>query len=280
MLVSVFMPTRNRAALLAAGAASVLSQTYRDIELLIVDDGSTDETPSVLADLATRDDRVRHFRNDVPHGAPHARNIAIAAATGHWITGIDDDDSFHPERVAALVEYWRVLEQAGQAFSCRFTQDIYDNGTSRTFSRKSGSPTWSDLFEYNVVGNQAFTLTERLRGVGMFDPDMPAWQDLDLFIRLLKQYGPARLLDLPLYTVNLDERPDRISRQKKDRIVAAFERLSGKHADARPKQIQSLLLQVFGDLYGFKPDARDVSRFMRYGWDGANMRRLLRAWLR
>lgn len=279
-LVSVYMPTRNRQELISAAVASVLTQTYQDIELLVVDDGSTDSTPELLARLAASDRRLRVFRNESSRGAPYSRNVAIAAASGRWITGLDDDDTFHSARIAAFVSYWQTLEQAGASFSCVFSQEVYDHGTHRAETRKPGSLAWSDLFEFNVIGNQAFTLTDRFRAVGMFDVNMPAWQDLDIFVRLLKRYGPARLLDLQLYTLNLVDRPDRISKQRKERILTAFERLCAKHPEVSRKQIQSLFLQVFGDLYGFRPDAADVRRFISYGWNRVNTQRFVKALLR
>jgi glycosyltransferase involved in cell wall biosynthesis len=280
MLVSVYMPTRNRQELMAAAVASVLTQTYQEVELLVVDDGSTDSTPDLLTRMARSDHRLRVFRNESSRGAPHSRNLAISSASGHWITGIDDDDTFHPARVAAFVSYWQMLEQAGAGFSCVFSQDVYDHGTHLSQTHKQGNLEWNDLFEFNSIGNQAFTLTERLRAVGMFDVEMPAWQDLDVFVRLLKHYGPAKLLDMQLYTLSLVDRPDRISKQRKERILTAFERLAAKHPDASRKQIQSLFLQVFGDLYGFKPDVADLRRFMSYGWNRVNTKRFVKAFLR
>jgi hypothetical protein len=169
------------------------------------------------------------------------------------------------------------MERIDPQFSCLFSQDVYDYGTRHVVSRKSGNIEWLDLFEYNGIGNQVFTLTERLRAVGMFDEGMPAWQDMDLFIRLVKQYGAAKLLDAPLYTLSLEDRPDRISKQKKERILMAFERLSAKHTEPERRNIQSLFLQIFGELYGFKPDLDDVRRFASYGWNFANAKRFLKA---
>lgn len=274
-LVSVYMPTKDRASLVQRAALSVLSQTHRDIELLVVDDGSTDDTPAVLNSLAARDDRVRVFRNEVSMGAPYSRNVGISAAKGEWITGIDDDDVFALERIEALLAYWKLLEDAKVQFSCLYTQDIYDDGQHVSRSLKRGDVTWLDLIEYNTVGNQIFTSTERVRRCGMFDVGMPAWQDLDLFMRLMKCYGPAKLLDAPLYTCNLDNRLDRISKSRKERIVAAFERLSSKHPEIRGVTRQKLFLQVFGRLYGHRPDIRDIRTFLSCGWSYRNTRRLL-----
>jgi glycosyltransferase involved in cell wall biosynthesis len=275
MLVSIYMPTKNRSDLLQRAAASVLAQTHPDIELLIVDDGSTDDTPAVMKAMAERDPRVRIFRNEQSKGAPFSRNIAISAARGEWITGLDDDDTFMPERIASLIDYWKLLESAGAAFSCLYTQDVYDDGVSTSVSSKRGTIEWKDMLEFNVVGNQIFCLTERVKAAGMFDVDMPAWQDLDMFIRVLKQFGPARLLDAALYRLSVDDRVDRISKSKKARIINAFDRLSTKHPEAGDVLRQKLFLQVFGKLYGHRPDVKDALRFMSFGWDFNNARRFL-----
>jgi len=277
MLVSIYMPTKNRPDLLRRAVASVLNQTHRELELLIVDDGSTDDTPAVLKALAEQDQRIRFFRNERSKGAPFSRNIAISAARGQWITGLDDDDTFMPERVAALLAYWQLLETIGVEFSCIFTQDIYDDGKKISYSNKHGTVAWKDLLEYNVVGNQIFTLTDRLKSCGMFDVDMPAWQDFDLFMRVLKKFGPAKLLDSALYRLSIDERPDRISRSKKERIISAFERLSAKHPEIENWQRQLLFLQVFGSLYSHRPGPADIAKFLTYGWNYANAKRLLRS---
>lgn len=280
MLVSIYMPTKNREALAAKAIASVLEQTYRNVELIVVDDGSTDGTPEMLARESARDARLRFFRNETSCGAPYSRNLAISNAKGEWITGLDDDDVFHASRIEAFVALWQILEQSGEKFSCIFSQDIYDYETYTTTTRKSGNVEWRDLFEFNGVGNQIFTRTECVRSVGMFDTDMPAWQDLDLFIRVLKTHGPAKLLDAPLYRLSLADRPDRISKQKKERILLAFERLARKHPDADARQIQRLFLQVFGELYGFRPGPGDMRRFASYGWDRVNAKRFVKALLK
>jgi glycosyltransferase involved in cell wall biosynthesis len=279
MLVSIYMPTKNRPDLLKRAVASVLNQTHRELELLIVDDGSTDETPAVLDALARQDGRIRHFRNERSRGAPFSRNLAISAARGQWITGLDDDDTFMPGRVSALLAYWKLLEEVGGDFSCIFTQDIYDDGKTLSYSNKQGSVAWKSLLEYNVVGNQIFTLTDRLKACGMFDVDMPAWQDFDLFMRVLKRFGPAKLLDSALYRLSVDDRPDRISRSKKERILSAFERLAAKHPEIDNRLKQLLFLQVFGNLYSHRPGPADIAKFLTYGWNYANAKRLLRSFI-
>src|SRR5437763_3474379 len=93
--VSVIIPTYNRAKLLAACLSSVLHQTHQNLEALVIDDGSTDETPALLQTLAKGDPRLRLLHQD-HKGAQAARNLGFQMATGEFINFLDDDDLWHP----------------------------------------------------------------------------------------------------------------------------------------------------------------------------------------
>lgn len=98
-LISVIMPAWNAEKTVRKAAQSILDQTWRNVELLIVDDCSTDATWSVLQKLAQADDRVKILRNTVNVGPYVSKNIALTQARGEWITGHDADDWAHPERL-------------------------------------------------------------------------------------------------------------------------------------------------------------------------------------
>src|ERR1700722_18236400 len=106
MLVSIYLPTKNREALLRRAVESVLTQSYTTLELIVVDDGSTDGTRRYLETVRTADSRVRVIRNETSLGAPLSRNLAIRDARGEFIAGLDDDDRVHPHRIASLVGEW------------------------------------------------------------------------------------------------------------------------------------------------------------------------------
>lgn len=97
-LVSVILPTYNREQTLERSVASVLSQTISDVELIIVDDGSTDSTQQVVETLC--DPRIRYIRCDENGGASKARNIGIDQANGRYIAFQDSDDEWLPEKLA------------------------------------------------------------------------------------------------------------------------------------------------------------------------------------
>jgi glycosyltransferase involved in cell wall biosynthesis len=185
--VTVYLPTRNRAALMTEAARSVLAQTFTDFELLIVDDASEDDTPSVCERLLSADPRIRVIRNDQQLGPCVTRNLAIEAARGEFVTGIDDDDLFLPMRLRTLLEaYAHPLSLVCSSFV------VERGGKRRTLHGRQRDIDLDDLLHYNWVGNQALTRRERLLEVGGFDPALPASEDYDLWTRLVERFGPAR----------------------------------------------------------------------------------------
>ena len=97
--VSVVIPTYNRAFLLEQAIESIVNQTLTDLELIIADDASTDNTPHIVQTLMQRDPRIRYYRHPSNQGAATARNTAMKHATGTYIAFQDDDDVSHPQRL-------------------------------------------------------------------------------------------------------------------------------------------------------------------------------------
>jgi beta-1,4-mannosyltransferase len=273
MLISVYMPTKNRVELLTRAVNSVLGQTHRDLELWVVDDGSTDGTVEYLQRASVADSRLHFIHNEQSMGAPRARNLAITRSSGEFITGLDDDDSFHEQRLEKLIAAWQRREGRGEKFSCLFTQDVLQAGDHKEVSHKPPRVTYDDLFFYNTIGNQVFTKRASMIAAGLFDETMPAWQDLDMFMRLLRTCGPALLVDEPLYTLEVAQRDDRISASNA-RIEAAYARLAAKVADHPQVLQQGLFLQRFGRLYGYGLRAEDLRRFWQFGLHTRTLKRL------
>jgi glycosyltransferase involved in cell wall biosynthesis len=103
MKVSVVIPALNAAAFVGEAIRSALAQTLSDLEVIVVDDGSTDETAAVVQGFMAGDARVRLIRHEAPRGVSAARNTALRAATGAWIALLDADDEFTPLRLERLV---------------------------------------------------------------------------------------------------------------------------------------------------------------------------------
>lgn len=276
--VAVYLPTRDRCELLQRAIGSVLAQTHREFELIVVDDGSRDGTAAYLDRLAAAEPRLRVIRHDAPRGAPQARNAALRAADAEWITGLDDDDEFMPGRLAALLALTGAFDAAGVAFSALYTQDEVVRGRAvpPRITTKPCCAQLDALFAQNCVGNQLFMRRRDVLDVGLYDEALPAWQDLDLAMRMVGRFGPARLLDRPLYRLHHDERPDRISRQRKEAIVAAFAGIAAKWPDASATSKQRLYLQVLGEHYGFPVERADIRRYLSFGIQPDALLKLLR----
>jgi glycosyltransferase involved in cell wall biosynthesis len=266
LTVSIYIPTRNRVDLLAAAVRSVLAQEFSDFELIVVDDASNDGTASFLESIAREDNRVRVLRNDSPRGAPAARNRAITQAVGDFITGLDDDDQFESQRLGALHDSWTSYARYNVPVSCIFTQDVFViDGKNIGISKKRGTVEFADLTEANHIGNQIFAPRNVFEEAGLFDEKLPAWQDLELFMRIVKRFGTARLLDMPLYRFDVTPSRDRIS-SKQDKVRAAYKLVSDMHFSEDPRGRQQLMLQVFSSYYGIRPTLKDISDFASLGF--------------
>jgi glycosyltransferase involved in cell wall biosynthesis len=265
ILVSVYMPTKDRFDLMRVAIDSVLAQTYAPVELIVVNDGSSDGTRTYLDELTASNPLVRAIHHDKSLGAPRSRNEAIRAARGEWVTGLDDDDSFEPHRIEALLGYAQMLERMGARFSAVYSQYYTVRQSSALPTAKRGSVTLEDLFERNSVGNQIFVRKEAIVAAGLYDEALPAWQDLDMIMRVVALHGPARIFDAPLYRFSDDERPDRISRKAKAKILDAYKRVIAKWPNASAESKRALYWQVFGDHYGFPIEWSDLKRYLALG---------------
>jgi glycosyltransferase involved in cell wall biosynthesis len=127
-LVSVVIPAYNVSGCLARAVDSVLTQTLQDFEILIIDDASTDITFTVAQALASRDPRVRIFRQDVNQGPAAARNRGIDKAKGEWIAVLDADDIIYPNRLENLLSF----AASHNADAVADDLVLYDNGADRT----------------------------------------------------------------------------------------------------------------------------------------------------
>jgi hypothetical protein len=118
-----------------------------------------------------------------------------------------------------------------------------------------------------------------LIAAGLFDENLDAWEDLDLFMRLLRMFGEARLVDVPTYICDVSTSRDRISRNA-PRIRRAFEVISVKYTELPASLHQSLYLQMFSDYHGIRPTMKDVQRFLSWGFDAEGAFRLLKPSIR
>jgi glycosyltransferase involved in cell wall biosynthesis len=183
--VSVVIPTYNAARFLPQAIGSVLGQTYRDLEVVVVDNDSTDETPELMAGYGAP---VRYFRQD-NRGPAGSRNRGLAESRGRWVAFLDADDAWLPEKLARQMEALRGSPSHRACYTAfTFTdQDLSPLSTQR--SHRQGTALEDLLTLGNVIGTPSTVLFERRlhEEVGGFDPALSYGADWDLWIRLARR---------------------------------------------------------------------------------------------
>ena len=185
-LVSAVIPTYNRAGLVLRAVASALGQTHGALEVIVVDDGSWDDTPAVLA--AVVDPRLRVLRREQPGGVSAARNAGIAAARGAYVALLDSDDEWLPEKTARQLAY---MAASGHLVSQ--TQEIWMRGGRRVNPGKVHRKPDGYFFEAAlgsclVSPSTTVFAREFFAQVGVFDESLPACEDYDLWLRTLLRH--------------------------------------------------------------------------------------------
>jgi glycosyltransferase involved in cell wall biosynthesis len=185
--ISVVLCTFNRADQVGEAVAAILDQHGADLELLVVDDGSTDDTPAVLA--AIDDDRLRVVRR--PNGGlSAARNSGLAAATAPWVVFIDDDDRAQPGWAAAFVTMG-ADESVGIACCGAQYVDARGNDLFTSVPSQMGPP-FGDLVALTLAGTFAVR-TDLARRAGGYLDGLGTRHQTELFIRLLALAEPEGL---------------------------------------------------------------------------------------
>lgn len=205
-LISVYMPTYNRVDMAIRAIESVLAQNYPNFELLVVDDASPDNTWQQLNQRYIDEPRVRLFRQAKGQGACAARNRAMTEARGEFVTGIDDDDEFLPNRLNSLFAAY------DDKYSCVCSGYIWDYGSiQKKLHTERKVVALAELLDLHVLSNQALVKRERMLALGGFDINLAAFQDYDMWVRVVRDYGPALRIAEPSYKVNVGHELGRIT---------------------------------------------------------------------
>ncbi len=184
-LVSVIVPTHNRADLVGRAVNSILAQTYQNFEVIVVDDCSTDNTGATMAGF--NDSRVRYMRNEEGKGGGGTRNIGIEASKAEYVAFLDDDDEWLPEKLEKQMQVFLKGDEQLGVVTC--SRAKFRNGKK---FHESCPECRGNVYEYLVNTWRSFgTSTVVIKRTfldksGMFDASLPAQQELDLFIRLAR----------------------------------------------------------------------------------------------
>jgi len=268
--VSVYIPTHNRANLLKKAVQSVLGQSYKDIEIIIVDDGSTDHTSLVIAQLQKQNNNIIVLRNETPKGAAFSRNLAIKNASGYFITGLDDDDQFLPNRIRDFIEHSN--DDYGSFLFTNYSE--FDGRVITKNLPRKLNITFVDIKKRNYIGNQIFITRSKLMRSNCFDEKLLAWEDYDLWFRLINKFGTAKVINNHSYLLNTENNRLRITNSSN--ITLAAEQFIEKHQNSlSKKEINYHKINVLYD----KKSPIKLSLSLYYCQDWYSTIRFLKAYL-
>jgi glycosyltransferase involved in cell wall biosynthesis len=260
--VSVIIPTYNRAHLVHHAIGSVLDQSYRDLELIIVDDASTDDTERVVDGFS--DPRIRHIRHSQNRGAPAARNAGITVARGSTIAFLDSDDEWLPEKLV------RQLGVFGRENDPRvgvvYGGVQYIDETGRTLFERIPEHR-GDILRCLLEGDVLPTSVAVVKAacferIGLFDERLRGSEDLDFWIRAAKHYHFDSVPGL-VARIRIHWGKERLSNQL-DARLAGRELIYSKHqADYERHSLAGQYLYRTAKYYCLQGDGRKARRALR-----------------
>lgn len=190
--VSVILPTYNRAELLLRAIESVLEQTYEEFELLVIDDGSTDNTREMVEGV--KDPRIQYIRLEKNSGPAHARNIGIANAKYDYIAFHDSDDRWRKEKLEKQMDRLELdSNRIGLVYGCceyngLLQQKGYIPRQEIELEKKRGF-IYPHLLEENLIGMPSLLVRrECIEKVGGFNENFPSLEDYEWILRLSSLY--------------------------------------------------------------------------------------------
>lgn len=207
-LVSVIIPTYNRDYIVEVAIKSVLEQSYLNLELILVDDGSKDKTPYLVTKYP-----LKYVRLPKNFGPSFARNRGIIHAKGELIAFLDSDDYFLPSKIEKQVKFLRENPQ----YDIVQTEEIWYKGERRVFPKKIHAKAEGYFFDRAVklcVVSISTVLLKRsvFERVGLFDENFPLCEDYEFWLRVALYY-PMGLIKEPL-VIKDGGRPDQLSQRK------------------------------------------------------------------
>ena len=241
-MVSVIIPTYNRVNTIRKAVESVLEQTYKDIELLIVDDGSTDGTFEVLKEIQNKDKRVVVLKHEQNKGACAARNTGIINAKGDYIAFQDSDDIWMRDK---LEKQMNVMEKE-DVDVCFCQVETIRNGRKMFMPTVFAPGVQKELNTVFSISMVTLLLKKNVILGNMFDEKMPRLQDFDLMVRVARN-NKLFYLNIPLVQMILSS--DSITNQN-EKLLYACEMLYSKYPNLKkeyPKacfQIAKVLLKT------------------------------------
>lgn len=217
-LVSIVLPVHNGARYLPEALASVTAQTWREWELICVDDASSDDTPAMLAEYAQRDPRIRIVRHARNTGLPGALNTGFAAASGDLLTWTSDDNRYRPEALSTFVNHLQASPDVAFVYS-----DFAHLDENGRITGLSVAPTGPEGLITGREGMASFLYRRAVyEQVGDYATDLTLAEDYDYWLRVLAAGFTMAPVHETLYDYRFHSRS--LTEAHRDRTFVAAER--------------------------------------------------------
>lgn len=215
-LVSIIITTCNRCEILPRAIESVMNQTYSNIEIIIVDDASIDNTEYIVRNFMNIDSRIKYIKNTIQSGANVSRNKGIQYAKGRFIAGLDDDDEFLPQRIELLINNY------DDSFAFITSHNLLIEDGVEQLVKIPNIVSIEDMLTNNTLMNQALVEKSRFQEVGYYDIGFSACQDYDMWMRLMIRYGKVKVIDDITQIIHCASSINRISTNSKAKFKGYF----------------------------------------------------------
>lgn len=186
-IVSVIIPTYNREDTIEQAVRSVLKQTYQDLEVIVVDDGSSDYTSKLMENLLNEDPRVRYLRNESNRGPQAARNTGIQEALGQYIAFLDSDNEWLPQKLELQMNLFKDSTSTCGVIYTGFQYEYDDGRLPRYIKPCFRGNIYRDSLQRWIADTSTIVVRKDIIvRAGLFDERIRAYQEWDLCIRLAK----------------------------------------------------------------------------------------------
>mgnify|MGYP002749849510 FL=1 len=244
-LVSVIVPTYNRIDKCKRAVESVINQTFKDFEIIVVDDCSTDGTCAKYLYGSRIGQTYRYYRNSINSGISKARNTGISLSRGKWISFLDSDDEWLPDKLEKQIQWTYENPQ----YHIVQTREIWiRNGVRvnppRSHEKKAGDIFGESLKRCMITPSSVMIKKSLLEHVGFFNESLPVCEDYDLWLRISHRY-PVGLVDeylLKRYGGHKDQLSSSIAVLDKYRIRALLQLLTYEHLTTAQKILTKSIL--------------------------------------
>jgi glycosyltransferase involved in cell wall biosynthesis len=236
--VTVVIPAYNAMTYLSKTLDSVLQQTCTDFEVLIVNDGSTDEIAAWF--MTVKDDRVRLI-SQANQGLPGARNTGIMEAKGAYIAFLDADDLWAPTKLEKQVQCLDAKPEVGLVYAWTLLIDRHGNSTGTVTAAQVEGNVWEKLLLGDVVGSGSNAMVRRscFDRVGLFDPELTSIEDCDMWVRIAADYPFALIKEVLVYyrqhPASMSRDYDKMAHNSRLKIEKKFDRVPFELLYLRPR---------------------------------------------